>query len=44
MFAGEIKHRTKRNNAAGVNLFMCHVIVALDVVKVHSVGYAIILV
>ena len=44
MFPREIKNWANGNNSTRINLLMRHVIMALDVIEIHCLGNAIMLV
>src|SRR5439155_26390994 len=44
MFSGQIKDWANGNNAARINLLVRHVVMPLDVIEVHRLGNAIMLV
>jgi hypothetical protein len=44
MFSSKIKDWANGNNATRINLVMRHVVMALDVIEVHRLGNAIVLI
>ena len=44
MFSSEIKDWANGNNTTRINHLMCHVVMPLDVIEVHRLGNAIMLV